>query len=201
MFIIQFAYAQKMFISTNKTNAVFIGAENPISINIPGYKFSELFLKVNYGTIKKNKEAGKYLWTICDANEKAKAVLKVYCNNYLIKSFKLPIKKIRNPELMIGNGNHRGFSLKNCVGVRAELHNFQIENIKMEVKSFTFSIYKANTKTLTANNTGAFFQSDTRKIIENLESGDLVIISNIIVQLGCEQKPRHIQDLGFNIFD
>jgi hypothetical protein len=195
-------FAQKSFVSADATRYIFIGAENPVSVHVDGYKPSELTVKVNFGSISKSKEAGKYIWKICDGKADS-AELKVYCKNYLIKKFKFNVKELPDPEARIGRwrGHNERYSLLHAEGVRAELEGFLIENIPLFIKRYRVHVTNEQGKLIgDHDNRGAFFDAESKKILEEARPGYTIVIDEIVTKVGCLKDAVVLKPLVFNLY-
>ena len=195
-------------VKNDAVQPIYKCVDNPVTVQVDHYKPSELTIKVSTGTVIKTNDSGSYNWKVFDCQDKV-ATVKIYCHNQFIKSIKFHLKRIPDPVAMIGphEGSCRGGfpKIQKQEGIRAELRDFIFEGIQPNVMSFHVTIKKANYNgikdtILIADNKGALFNPQVKKMIESLEPGDTVMFDKIMVLVGCEASLRAVKNIVFNLY-
>lgn len=187
--------AQKAFVETAASRALYIGAENPIRVHVPGYKSSQLNVSVSAGEITKKSKSGNYSWKICEPNNSLSAIIKIYNSNSLIDSIVFRLKYLPDPNILIpDDGIHSHAGLIFFRGVRADIEDFFIEGVPCKVLEYDLTVFtKKDSMTRKVVNSGAYLSDDSKKLLNICSSGDIYIISNILVKVGCLEYPIRIR--------
>ena len=199
------AIAQDLIVKNDATQLLYFGVSNPITVHVDHYKPTELIVKVSTGIITKSNNLGNYNWTICSSVH-SYATIKIYCGKQFIKVVKFPIKRLPNPYCLAGNyvkGSRIPARPDLGNGLRAEWYDFVTDT--PQVKSFNFYMRKLHytgnrDTTFKVYNEGAIYNAEIRKLINSARPGDLILIENIKVQIGCEPYLRELNKLIYQYY-
>ena len=185
-------------VSADATKIFYIGLDNPITVS-GGTKGDEAtHASIDNGSLSKT-GAGKYMVKVSGGTA---AVVTVTVDNKSTP-FNFRVKPIPDPVAMVGRskgGRLSANEFKSQQGLRADLENFIFEGVKYNVLSYT--IY-ATGKGFTENpgiaqNSGAAFSSEARRIIDRCVNGTTVTFDDIKA-VGPDGRTRSLPLIGFNL--
>ena len=186
-------------VSADATKIFYIGLDNPITVS-GGTKGDEAtHATIDNGSITKT-GAGKYSVKVTSGTS---AVVTVAVDGGNSTPFSFRVKPIPDPVAMVGRskgGKLSANEFKSQQGLRADLENFIFEGVKYNVMSYT--IY-ATGKGFTENpgiaqNNGAAFSSEARRIIDRCVNGTTVTFDDIKA-VGPDGRTRSLPLIGFNL--
>ncbi len=185
-------------VSADATKIFYIGLPNPISVS-GGTKGDEATqVSIDNGSLNKT-NPGKYDVTVTSGTE-ANVTVTVDGKS---TPFHFRVKPIPDPVAKVGTSKGGKISanmFKSQQGLRADLENFIFEGVKYNVVSYT--IY-ATGKGFSENpgiaqNNGAAFTSDARRIIDRCVNGTTVTFDDIKA-VGPDGRTRSLPLIGFNL--
>ncbi len=191
------------FLTTSKSQTIisnslfrnlYLGIDNPISLtnlNIPN---SRLNVSTDFGDIKKIDNTN-YIWRICSTNNDF-VYLKVFSGQTLVDSIRFKVVQTPNPVLMTCIQDDE-IMFNTCVGIRVDMSNFILEDIKCKIEKFVISITKSNGDTFKFENVGPYYQS---AVFKDLKIGDRITLYDFEVTVGCETKPRKLTQRLISVF-
>jgi len=194
LILAQSGQAQKIAIGTDKTNILYIGVDNPLTIAAANVSQKSLVVKADIGSISggngsyiyNGKEAGR---VIISVYTKSNGKLKKLGDNYF------RVKKIPDPVFKIASGKDSipVVEFQNQKYVRAELENFEIETRILIISFKAIVISKDTCKYKEILNTGNEIGDSLKHEFQLLKKGEIVIFKEILVHgLDGQQfiKPR-----------
>ena len=188
-------------VSADATKVFYIGLDNPISVS-GGSKGDEATnVTIDNGTLNKT-APGKYIVNnlkngTTDANVNVSVEGKT-------TPFHFRVKPIPDPLAMVGRskgGRMPVSEFRAQAGLSAVLENFIFEGVKYNVSSFTLiATGKGFTESFgIAQNSGAAFGADARRIIDRCVSGTTVTFDEIKA-VGPDGRARSLPLIGFNLY-
>lgn len=194
-FLICFSYLcsySQIVISNTTFQALYIGVDNQMSI--ASNKSKDIVLKSDFGELSPVKN-GKFTWRICSTRNYPIVKLRIFKKNTVVDSLLFKLVKLPLPTIMLGCSGENVF-YKDCVrvGVRAEIRDFIIENVKVKVDSFTVTILKKSGKEIKIMNKGGYYSSEASKAFQNLEIDDIVKQHDFIVTVGCLSTSQKLDE-------
>lgn len=193
LIVISFQGNSQVVVANDLLRLVYVGIDNPISINVKSIPDNELIVTTKEGVIKKV-ESGKYAWTICNENLKI-ATLIISRKNRIIDSVRFIVKTLPEPQILIANQDDELIfkGVKAWAGLRAEITNFLGEDILCKIESFMILINKKNGQNIMIKNSGQVYAKEAVKSFQELEIGDRITLSDFLVFVGCETRPRQLK--------
>jgi len=191
-------FAQNVLVSSDAMRVLFIGAENPISISIPGYTYAQIQLSVSVGNIRNDKNKGSYIWQVCDTKDTV-TYLKAYYKKSLIDSFRFRIVSLPDLDVQFSRPCHMcQVSFK---GLRVRTDNWTIQDIPYKILPFWVTIIRDHKRIDSVLNVGgAEFQKETQEMLKKTHSNDVITIDHIYAQIGCLPKPILLSPIGYFLF-
>ena len=185
-------------VSADATKIFYIGLKNPISVS-GGTKGDEATqVSIDNGNLEKT-GAGKYDVTVSGGTE-ANVTVTVDGKS---TPFKFRVKPIPDPVAMVGRskgGKLSANEFKSQQGLRADLENFIFEGVKYNITSYTlYATGKGFTENPgIAQNNGAAFTPEARRIIDRCVNGTTVTFDDIKA-VGPDGRTRSLPLIGFNL--
>ncbi len=186
-------------VSADATKVFYIGLNNPISVS-GGTKGDEATqASIDNGTLTKT-AAGKYDVTVTGGTE-ANITVTVDGKS---TPFKFRVKPIPEPVAMVGRskgGRIPANEFKAQQGLRADLENFIFEGVKFSVSSYSvIAVGKGFTENIgLAQNVGAAFGAETRRIIDKAGAGTTITFDDIKA-VGPDGRTRTLPPIPFNLY-
>jgi hypothetical protein len=178
---------------------LYIGLDNPLTIT-GGTKGAEATqANITNGSLK-NLGGGKF---VANVSTPGKATINVVVDGKSTP-FDFRVKNVPNPIAMVGQnegGRVAANVIKSQQGVRADLRDFVFEGVKFDVIGFTVYATGAGftDQPGISPNAGAYFNADSKRILDKLRPGSTLIIDEIKV-VGPGGGTRKLQPLAFNLF-
>ncbi len=165
--------------------------------NVPDYQMG---IQVNQGSLKKI-GPNKYTWTIC-SSEKRVVLLKIYNNRTLIDSIKFRLVALPDPEIFttVQDGEIIFKGIKATMAVRAEITNPSLDSYFCRIQQFKIVINKRNGEMMYLENPGGDYSKKTIEAFEKLNIGDKVTLTDFLVTVGCEPKPRLLKTILTQVY-
>ena len=185
-------------VSADATKIFYIGLKNPISVS-GGTKGDEATeITVENGN-KEKTGPGKYDITVSGGTE---STINVIVDGKTTP-FKFRVKPIPDPVAMVGRskgGKLSANEFKSQQGLRADLENFIFEGVKYNITSYTlYATGKGFTENPgIAQNNGAAFTPEARRIIDRCVNGTTVTFDDIKA-VGPDGRTRSLPLIGFNL--
>lgn len=186
-------------VSADAVKVLYIGLDNPISIAGGSGKGAEsVSVSIDNGQIS-NQGNGKY---VVNPETVGKATFSVTSDGKTTP-FEFRVKNVPNPIAMIGQ-NEGGRVAANVIkaqqGVRADLRDFVFEGVKFDIIGYTVYATGAGfSNPGISPNSGAYFNADSKRILEKLIPGSTLVIDEIKA-VGPGGTTRKLQPLVFNLY-
>ncbi len=166
-------------VSADAVKVLYIGLKNPLTVLGGTVGDEKVKVSLDNGSLAKT-GAGKY---IAEPSRVGEATVTVNADGK-VTPFKFRVKNVPPPTPMIGaseGGRIPVNQLKAQAGVRAELKDFVFEGVKFDVVSYV--VYATGAGFLQApgvsENSGAYFNDESKRIINRLQPGSSLIIDEI----------------------
>lgn len=186
-------------VSADAVKVLYIGLDNPLTIT-GGTKGAEATkASITNGSLT-DLGGGKFVAKVSTPGE---ATINVIVDDKATP-FKFRVKNVPNPIAMIGQnegGRVAANVIKSQQGVRADLRDFVFEGVKFDVVGFTVYATGAGftDQPGISPNAGAYFNADSKRILDKLKPGSTLIIDEIKV-VGPGGGTRKLQPLAFNLY-
>lgn len=185
-------------VSADKVKVLYIGLDNDLSVSGGNVGDEKVSVKLDNGSLSKT-GAGKY---VARPATPGKATVTVVADGKPT-TFDFRVKTVPDPIAMIGKekgGRVPVNSLKAQAGVRAELENFVFEGVKFEITSYVvYGTGAGFTNPGVAQNKGAAFNADSKRVINQLKGGSTLVIDEIKA-VGPGGTTRSLPTLAFNCY-
>lgn len=188
-------------ITPDAIKVLYIGLDNPVSIT-GGSKGAEAYTpSISQGSIT-NKGSGHYSVSV---NTPGTATISVATPEGKTETVDFKVKNVPPPTPKIGRlsgGRMASTEFKAQQGLRADLENFVFDGVKYDVVGFT--VYATGkgfeaSGPQAAENNGAYFGNDAKRIIDMCKGGSTVVFDRIKVSGpgGTQTLP---QTVAFNLY-
>lgn len=171
-------------VTPDAVKVLYIGLDNPISITGGAKGAESIQASINQGKIE-NKGGGHY--SVTGLSTPGKATITVHTTDGKTASEEFRVRTIPPPTPKVGNSAGGRMSVnefKAQVGVRADMGDFVFEGVKYDVSSFTIiGTGKGfeSTGPQAADNSGAYFSANAKRIIDMTKAGSSIILDRIRV--------------------
>jgi hypothetical protein len=196
------ATAQKIAIANTKMNVVYVGLDNPIHVAIANYSSEAIIIKVSQGTI--TGENGEYVWRPITSSNEAFTSIFIKKNNIekLISTITYRVKIIPNPITRSSDWQTQSCATYNpsfrLNGLVAVLDNFPYD-VPFDITSFKVTIVRNGELFFEATNQGGRFQGKIARLVDMIQTGDIIHFSAVKCQYSGDGIVRTINDLIFKI--
>ena len=174
---------QKVAVSADKMNIVYIGVPNPMSIVAENYPCDQLIVSTDNGKIEKNDD-WKCFYLYYPKEEGISIISVFNSKKQLINETKYRVKRLPNPIISI-SGKSAGEIKKNILikslGIAAVLQNFDID-ARYVVTDYKIELIQNNQITFSKEVDDARFSEEIINAFKSLNNGDRMLISKITVK-------------------
>ena len=189
-------------VSAEAVKVLYIGLDNPVSIKGGAKGAETISASISAGKLD-NKGNGNYIATVSTAGNTTISVK----NNETgaVENFNFKVRNVPNPTPKIGRfagGRVPANEFKAQIGLRADLEEFVFEGVKYEVTGYTVICTGKGFESIgpqVAENTGAAFSGEARRIIDMCKPGSSVIFDRITVR-GPGGSRTLPQTVAFNLY-
>lgn len=185
-------------VSADRVKVLYIGLDNDLSVSGGNVGDEKVSVKLDNGSLNKT-GSGKY---VARPSTPGKATVTVVADGKPT-SFEFRVKTVPDPIAMIGKekgGRVPVNSLKAQAGVRAELENFVFEGVKFDILSYVvYGTGAGFSNPGVAQNRGAAFNADSKRVINQLKGGSTLVIDEIKA-VGPGGTTRSLPTLAFNCY-
>lgn len=174
--------AQNFAITCDRTNVLYVGLDNPLSLFVENTSATNLVIKCSNGNIRK--EYGSYVFS---AKEPGVTIVTIYKKegSHLTKigekSFR--VKLIPPPSFKIGSGKSK-MSITEIQGqqfVRADMDGDFGYDVRYSIVSFTVNIISESPcKCVVINCESNKISDELKSILSLLKPGDMLVFKNIV---------------------
>ena len=187
-------------VSADAVKVLYIGLDNPLTITGGSAGAEKTQASLNGGGSLKSLGGGKY---IANVTSPGKVTVNVTVEGKTTP-FEFRVKRVPDPVAMIGQSNGGRIpanAFKAQQGVRAELRDFVFEGVKYDIVSYVVYATGAGfTETAgISQNGGAYFNSESKRIIEKCRPNSTVVIDEIKAK-GPDGGIRVLPTMAFNLF-
>jgi len=184
-------------VEIQKMNILYIGVDNPVTVAVAGVSTGKVRLESDALKIEEV-NVGQY---ILKATKPGKATLNIFANNELVSEKIYRVKRIPDPVARLGNSSggrmSAGFVHKS-EGLMAYLHCFDFD-ARCAIRSFHVTLVREGADPIEMINTAAKFNSNTKKLMESVQAGDVIYFDNVKCQCPGDKASRAINSLVFKI--
>lgn len=185
-------------VSADAVKVLYIGLENPLTISGGSGGAEKTQASISNGSLK-SLGGGKYVATV---SSPGKATINVTVEGKTTP-FEFRVKRVPDPVAMVGQssgGQIPANSFKAQQGVRADLKDFVFEGVKFDIISYV--VYATGAGFLEnpgiSQNSGAYFNETSKRIIEKCRPGSSVILDEIRAR-GPAGDTRTLPPMAFNL--
>lgn len=197
-----YAARPSLTVSATNMNVLYIGVENPLSISVSGIPAEDIFPAISCGTIKYNKEKGRWIAVMSSDCKQAKidVTARVDGTNKRMGSETFRVKRLPDPAAFVAS-HKDGFisreSLINAGVVTARMpadfefdYSFTVVSFRMKMqRGFNVYTYEAQGNKLT---------DEMKAQIRNTNRGQAIIFEEIMVK-GPDEALRELNPLLITI--
>ena len=186
-------------VSADAVKVLYIGLDNPLTIS-GGSKGAEATqASITAGSLK-NLGGGKW---VANVTTPGKATINVTVDGKTTP-FDFRVKNVPNPIALIGQnegGRVAANIIKSQQGVRADLRDFVFEGVKFDIVGYTVYATGAgfSDQPGISQNSGAYFNADSKRILDKLKPGSSLIIDEIRA-VGPGGRSVKLQPIVFNLY-
>ena len=193
-------WSQEAVVSVSKMNIVYVCMDNQLEIAMPNVDSKNLNVSIVEGQGElKNIGYGKY---ILHPTSDGYISLKIDAGD-VVTTKKLVVKGIPNPTVTL-NGNTNGIIsmdlIKGVEKLNCSVFNFDYK-VDCKIVKYVFS-YKKRVSNLILGNyviEDNVFNKNIKAILQNLQSGDRIIFTDIKSRCPCDNEDRVIGTVSFSI--
>lgn len=186
-------------VSADAVKVLYIGLDNPLTITGGIGGAEKTIASIDKGILV-SRGGGKY---IANVTAPGKAIITVTAEGKPT-AFEFRVKRVPDPVPMVGasqGGRVPVNNIKAQQGVRADLRDFVFEGVKFEILGFT--VYATGRgfeeQPGISPNPGAYFNADSKRILNNLRPGSSLIIDEIKAR-GPGGDTRSLPAMAFNLY-
>lgn len=186
-------------VSADAVKVLYIGLENPLTITGGTGGAEKTNATIDNGNLRST-GGGKYIATV---STPGKATINVSVDGK-VTPFEFRVKRVPDPTAMIGassGGRIATNAMKAQQGVRADLKDFVFEGVKFDIVSFVFYATGNGFQEGpgVSQNSGAYFNSESKRLLERCKPGSTVVIDEIRAK-GPGGDVRVLPPMAFNLF-
>lgn len=195
-------------IAATKTNVVYRGISNPISIAVPGYYAKDLVVKVNVGKLEKEESENEYTYFFNDTTQEKVVTFSVFIKlknkkRKLICEWRFRILEIPKPNICLGSNYINGFlSYEKLQKANTIFAIYQTNilgcGISFRVDEFKVKHIKTNGDSTVFECTGQILNKEIKESFKMAEDGDTIFIYDITIN-GPTGKEKSEHELLFVI--
>ena len=184
-------------VAADKMNVFYVGVDNPLSLSAAGVPSTEI--RVNATGANLNKVSnGKYIVkpTKIGVNK-----ITVSGGGLDPTTFEYRVKKIPDPQIMIGNekgGEMSPAEFRVHKGIRAHLENFDFE-ARCNIQGFELTRVPRGGDAQSELNRGGAYVGSTKRLVNAARSGDTYYFEKIKVRCPGDQVGRKMNGMIFKI--
>jgi gliding motility-associated protein GldM len=173
-------------ISADKTNMLYAGLENPISVSAAGYTPAQTFVKFSGGGRLIPLSPGHYKFIPDGSQTQVAATCFVKMSDGSTRQMGQPmtykVRRVPRPEVILGTNKGPTISQAEASTVQqvsvAQGPDFIFNDLKYQVNSYTIGIISKRGN-LIENVTGNKLPGDIKEKFRNLHVGDMIIVTNV----------------------
>ncbi len=184
-------------VAADKMNVFYVGVDNPLSLSAAGVPSTEI--RVNATGANLNKVSnGKY---IVKPTKIGLSKITVSGGGLDPTTFEYRVKKIPDPQIMIGNekgGEMSAAEFRVHKGIRAHLENFDFE-ARCNIQGFELTRVPRGGDAQSELNRGGTYAGSTKRLVNAARSGDTYYFEKIKVRCPGDQVGRKMNGMIFKI--
>lgn len=186
--------------TADKMNVFYIGVDNPVSVFVPGVRSDKVELSIENGTFRKSR-ASHYVINVSNPGE-VKVTVKASDENSDIKStFLFRAKSIPSPVPALdwySKYNYTAGEFRQKQGLLMTLKDFDFD-AKCLTVGYTLTRISQNGERQTALNEGARYGETAQALVNQAESGDAFIFSEIKTLCPGDTTVRQLNNVAYFI--
>lgn len=173
---------QNFAISANKSNIMYVGLDNPVSLAVENTSNKEVVVKCSNGRIEKR--YGEYYFKADKPGETEITLFKRE-NGHLKKIGRcyFRVKLIPHPTFKIGSGNSRAPipEIRNQEYVRADMDNYFGYDVRFSIVSYTVNIMTGNPcQCVEIKCESNKINDEFKNVLSLLKPNDMLLFKNIV---------------------
>ncbi|MCH2022548.1 MAG: hypothetical protein MK207_08735 [Saprospiraceae bacterium] len=198
---LNYGFAQ-LSISNDKMNVLYVGVENPITIQNCSNFYKSLELSVSEGaTLKKRFSDNSYSVLVKSSVKEVTITVKDSSNNYSMP-FKYRVKPVPLPVVVLGDflgGSISAKEFKYQLGLIPILRDFDFD-ARCIIRRYRLTHFSKSQKVNSiTQESGGRFSTEVLNQIKLAQSGDYYIFDNIFVRCPGDIKDRKVESVTFEI--
>ncbi len=206
-FILIFSYPKciaQIAAMDEKTNIIYIGVDNPLSVVVQGIPIEEIKLESDCVMIVRSKD-NKNRFVANAIKPNMNCNIEVFHKGRLVEKLTFRIKQIPDPmvHLPINGINATGGNIKLSVFQKmtflaADWEDFHWD-ARIYVQSFVFNVRKKNGEIISIQNVGYQFNSKVLDCIKNMVVGDEIYFEEVKAKCPGDDLARDLNSLIFYV--
>lgn len=190
-------------VSPDAMNVLYIGVSNPLSVSVPGFAPEMVSASISQGSVTGSK--GKYAATVTTVGT-AKVGVTAKLDDGTSKKIgdvEFRVKRIPDPLAKLGKGAYEkggkvaAGTFKAQTGIRAELEDF-VFDARFTMVSYTVTYVAKRQDPISADNSGAVYNSKISEFVQKAKPGDAFYFDNIKAK-GPDGQSRTLPSLVFQL--
>lgn len=187
---------QPLVAISDQMNVIYIGIDNPVTIAVEGFPKEHVYVSSDDLQVIQNEDGTYNL----NPTELGTAILKVQPRGKATQEIPYRVKRIPHPVSKLGfndGGNITLEYLKNQKGVDANIWPFELA--ECTVTSYEITLQSKNKDPWSVVNQGEAFSESAKKLINKVQSGDIVYFD--VIKSICSDDPeeRKMNSMIFKI--
>lgn len=181
--------AQKSVVAAAKMNVVYIGVDNPMAIAAP----STAKVTADTGELTPLGD-GRYNWTVTTPGRGA---ITVTLPDGTQETSEFRIKRIPDPVAQLGessSGTMTVAEMQQQKGITALLANVDYD-LQPDVHSYEMTWVRKGADPVSVENVGAAFGQNAKRLISQLQAGDVLYFDMVNVRMPDSPAPRKINSM------
>lgn len=193
---------QSAFLRADKMNVLYVGIDNPITLETIGLLPNDLKLEITKGKAQISPNgAGKYLVMVPQPGEISFTATNA--DGSFSKTFAYRALRVPDPFARLGNalGGEIGanaFKAQNGLSATLPLAHFDLD-ARCSIAGFNLGYIAKGKAPVEVTNKGGVYDAQTQQLINQANTGDMYYFENVRAQCPGDMKPRSINSLVFRI--
>lgn len=184
-------------VSADKMNILYIGIDNPITVAVEGVLSEDLTVTCEDGEVE-NLGNGHYNVQV---RKPGKKKITVIAKGVTTQEIIYRVKRIPDPTANVGfiqGGSISAERIKLESGVQAYLSNWPLEET-CEIRGYYFTWTREGENPIEVVNAGEKFNDAVLKLLEQIQSGDVIYFDQIRAKCPGDPAARKINSMVFKI--
>ncbi len=191
------SHQPQQFLYLEKMQVLYVGVDNPISVQVAGLSPADIEVKGLEGVSVKEVSVGRYVATVAKPGEVQISVAgpgigRIYI--FRVKRIPDPVARLSNKTGgLMGNGEFKAQG-----GVAAFLDNFDFD-ATCAIVGFELTYIAKRSEPITVTNSGPRYTNKSRELVNRAKPGDTYIFTYIKAKCPGDEVVRNINSMAFMI--